>query len=418
MVVLHVDCNNFFVSCERLFRPDLHNRAVVVLSNNDGCAIARSEEAKALGIAMCQPYFQFQQLERIGALHVFSANFSLYSDMSDRIMRRIGSEVPDFERYSIDECFFEMERAAALPLAHTIRKILWKELSIPVSIGIGRTKTEAKLATRCAKKERSFQGICDLLSFQEVEKKNLYAHLPVSALWGINKKTEEKLKKRGIFSVLHLLETPSFLLRKWEGVFLERVALEIQGFPCLSVQEEDTPQKSLMHSRSFASPLFHLSDMKEVVAGFACRAAEKLRKHKLFAHMITLSLIEKTSTSCGLTESISLLLDFQTSCSIEISKKALLCLQRLYKERTLYKKAAVLLSGLAPEQSTSFSFWDSSAALEKREARMRTLDALSSRFGKKALFLGSEGMASSCPQTKRSPCYTTCWNELPIVYAK
>lgn len=418
-VVLHVDCNNFFVSCERVFRPDLRTRPLVVLSHNEGIAIARSEEAKALGIAMCQPYFQFRHFEAMDFLHVFSANFSLYSDMSDRIMRRIGREAYEFERYSIDECFLEVERTIALPLAQRIRNALMKELSMPTSIGIGRTKTEAKLATRCAKKETLFQGVCDLLSFHEERKRAFYASLSVSALWGINKKTEEQLKKRGVFSVLHFLETPHVLLRKWGGVFLERVALELQGFSCLFVEEESSFQKSLMHSRTFAFPLFHLSDMKEMVARFACRAAERLRQEKLFASLLTLSLIEKTDTPCGSSESLSLPLDTQTNCSIELSKKALLCLQRLYKERTLYRKAAVILSGLTPEGSIPSSFWELPAALEKRASLMRTLDALSSRFGKRALFLGSEGLdTAERISTKRSPRYTTCWNELPVVYAK
>jgi DNA polymerase V len=419
MVLLHVDCNNFFVSCERLFRPDLQKKPVVVLSNNEGCAIARSEEAKALGIAMCQPYFQFQQLEKIKALVVFSANFALYSDLSDRIMRRIGAEVPALERYSIDECFFEIEKNEAFPVACAIQKALFKELSIPISVGIGRTKTEAKLATRCAKKEKSFKGICDILSFKEEDKRELYANLTVSSLWGINTATEEKLKKVGVFSVLHLLETPHLILKKCGGVSLERVALELQGISCLDIQEEASSQKSLMHSRSFASPLFQLSDMRETVSCFACRAAERLRGQKLFAHMVTLSLIEKTGSLSGMSESVSVPLDFQTNCSIEISKKALVCLDRLYKERTLYKKAAVLLSGLVPEQSVLSSFWDQPAALEKRRSLMHALDDLTSRFGKKALFLGSEGIHPTCsPQSKKSPDYTTSWNELPIVYAR
>lgn len=418
-VILHVDCNNFFVSCERIFRPDLERRPLVVLSHNEGIAIARSDEAKALGIAMCQPSFQFRHLEKMSLLHTFSANFSLYSDISDRIMRRIGKEAAEFERYSIDECFLEAEKSIAFPLATRIRKVLLKELSIPTSVGIGRTKTEAKLATYFAKKEASFQGVCDLVSFQEERRRALYSHLPVSTLWGINQKTEAQLKKRGVFSVLHFLDTPHFLLRKWGGVFLERVSLELQGFPCLFVHEGSDFQKSLMHSRTFAFPLFHLSDLREKVARFACRAAERLRQEKLCASLLTLSLIEKTDTPHGSSESISLPLDGPTNCSIEISKKALLCLPRLYKEHTLYRKAAVLLSTLIPEGAFPPSFWELPVALEKRAALMRTLDVLSSRFGQRALFLGSEGMNTiDRVPANRSPRYTTCWSELPVVYAK
>ena len=251
---------------------------MVVLSNNDGCAIARSEEAKALGIAMCQPYFQFQQLEKIGALVVFSANFSLYSDISNRIMSRLGGVVGPLEQYSVDECFFVGERTDSFRRAESVRRLLLQELSIPVSIGIGRTKTEAKLATRCSKKEKAFQGICDLISLTQDHKRLLYEMLPPSALWGINTRTEEKLKKRGVFSVDHLLKTPLCLLRKWGGVSLEKIALELQGISCHQVEEEGRPQKSLMHSRTFMQPLFALDDMKETVSQFACRSAEELRK--------------------------------------------------------------------------------------------------------------------------------------------
>ena len=411
-MIVHIDCNNFFVSCERIFRPDLQKKAVVVLSNNDGCAIARSEEAKALGIAMCEPYFQFRKWEHMGALIVFSANFSLYADISTRIMRRLSLEGELLEQYSIDECFLFVDGDDLIPFATYLRSMLWRELSIPVSIGIGRTKTEAKMATYLAKKEKSFHGVCSLVHLLEEAKEKYFKNMSLSAVWGINKKTEEKLRKRGVFSVFDLVNTSHSLLRQWEGVFLERIGLELTGTPCYGIQEERSASKSLIHSRSFSEPIYGLQEMKEVVASFACRAAERLRRQKQSAHMITLSIFEKERG----VESFSLPLAMSTSCSIEISKKALACLSHLYKERSLYIKVSVLLSGLTKEEATMASLWEPSSDIEKRKARMDILDDISSKYGKKALFLGSEGLYKEAfVSLKRSPSYTTSWDDLPLV---
>lgn len=419
MRVLHVDCNNFFVSCERIFRPDLEKKPVVVLSCNDGCVIARSPEAKALGIAMCQPYFQIRALERRAGLICFSANFELYADISNRIMQRIGQDVPSFEQYSIDECFFEIEEKAALPVARVIKKVVAKELSIPVTIGIGRTKSEAKVATHLAKKNEQFLGMKDLASTSQGERATLYQTMPLKALWGINTKTEATLNSHGIRTVFSFITTPSPLLKKWAGIPIERLALELQGIKCLELSPPKKHQQQLMYSRSFGEPLLHLDEMKEVVAAFSCRAAEKLRRLNLMTSVVTLIITGKENYLLS-SESTSLALPQPSSCSLELTKASLSCLARLYKENKPYKKAGVLYSSLIPANSYPYSFWDNTKDLEKKNKLMTTLDSMRSRFGHKALFLAQEGIRSSWESrsTKRSPRYTTCWEELPIVFAK
>lgn len=420
MLIMHADCNNFFVSCERIFRPDIQKKPVVVLSANDGCVIARSEEAKTIGIAMCQPYFQIRHLEKGAGLISFSANFELYADISNRIMQRIGQNIPSFEQYSIDECFFEIEEKAALPVARVLKKVLMKELSMPITIGIGRTKSEAKLATYIAKKNKALQGIGTLFSMPTQEKALLYQTLPVQSLWGINRQTEENLYRHGIQNVFSFINTPSFILRKWAGAHVERLALELQGIRCLVFDQKQEHQKQLMHSRSFATPLLCLTDMKEAVSNFSCRAAEKLRRLGLVTPMITISVTTRDNTGTITSKSTSIAIPRPTSCSIELTKSAMKCLNSLYEDGKVYKKAAVLYSGLISAQENSCCFWDEPQTEQKKETVMKAFDTLRSRFGHKALFLAGEGInpAWKSRSTKRSPCYTTCLEELPLVMAK
>lgn len=419
-MIIHIDCNNFFVSCERIFRPDLETKPVVVLSNTNGCTIARSDEAKALGIKMCQPFFEIKHFEKTHNLIAFSANFSLYTEISNRMARIVGLDIPTFEKYSIDECFLEMTPQAALPVARIIKTTLFKELSLPVSIGIGRTKTEAKLATYFAKKTLDFHGICHLPLLSEQEKMNLCSKIPPSALWGINIKSEELLTKQGICTAAQFLTTSHTVLKNLGGVAFERISLELQGISCFSIQTNSFEQKQLTHSRRFASTLTQFSDVKDAVFSFACQAAKRLRANKQTAQMVTLTLVEQGPYEASPQETMSIALSSSTNCSIQIGQAATVCLKRIFKKRTLYKKASILLSHLESEQNRSVGLFETEASIKKETALMQTLDTLHARYGKKSLFLGGEGFKEPWAHTslRRSPRYTTCWDELPIAFAK
>ena len=420
MAVVHVDCDNFFVSCERVFRPDLHHRPIVVLSSNEGCTLARSQEAKALGIAMCQPYFQIRHFEKSHGLITFAANFELYADLSNRLMSRLGEEVPSFEQYSIDECFFEVSERAAPCVAFVLKKVAMKELSLPVTVGIGRTKCEAKLATHLAKHNKKLEGVGNLIPLHPTEREALYQTLPVLSLWGINKKTESALHRRGIRTVFSFLNTPQHLIRKWMGVPIELIFLELQGVSCLTLTEEKSYQKQLLFSRTFASPILHKDELQEAIVSFACSAGERLRQNRLLASVVTLLLTATNQHGMIYPSSTSLALSSPSLSSIDLSKAALSCLTLLYQEGHIYKKAGVLLSGLLSHEQHSFTLFDDPKRFAKQSSLMTTFDSLRSHFGKEALFLGGKGIHSKWKSncSKRSPRYTTSWDDLPIVLAK
>ncbi|MDD2769011.1 MAG: Y-family DNA polymerase [Methylococcus sp.] len=417
------DCNNFYASCERLFAPHLEGRPVVVLSNNDGCVIARSNEAKAIGIPMGAPYFQIEKLIRRHGVVVFSSNYTLYGDLSRRVMAVLAGFAPRYEVYSIDECFLDL---FALPFDLTdyslrIVRTVKQWTGIPVSIGIAPTKTLAKLANRLAKKGQSPAGaVLDwsrLLSPEQA-----LASIPVEDIWGIASRSGARLRELGITNALALRDADPKRLRSIFGVVMERIVLELRGTSCLSLEIAPPPQKQIMVSRSFGDRLSAQDDLRAAVASFAARACEKLRSRRL--HAQALSVFLQTSpfdtSRPGYANSLTIPLEAPSQDSHLLIGLALRGLERLYLPGYAYQKAGVLLLDLVPSGVQQGSLFAPSGADTVRSASlMAVIDRINHSFGRQALRFGSEAVSAQWRMRAllKSPAYTTRWAELPRVRA-
>ncbi len=277
-----VDCNNFFVSCERVFNPKLRNVPVVVLSNNDGCIIARSSEAKALGIPMGAPFFQWKEFLERHQVYVFSSNFTFYGDMSHRVMQTLSLLNPDMEIYSIDEAFLFLKTTGdPVEFCHQIRDAVLQWTGIPISIGIAPTKTLAKIANKDAKKNHSLKGVSLLVDPVAIEQR--LKILPVEEIWGVGRRLSIRLAKQGIYSAYELKEQQDSYLRSLLSVTGLRTAWELRGIPCFSLEEQPSSKKSIMTSRSFGFHVETIETLEEAVSSFTSRGAEKLREENRFA---------------------------------------------------------------------------------------------------------------------------------------
>ncbi|WP_426491304.1 Y-family DNA polymerase [Hymenobacter sp. 102] len=427
-----VDCNNFYVSCERVFQPRLEGRPVVVLSNNDGCLISRSPEAKALGLRMGDPYFQVKPLLEQHQVAVFSSNYALYGDMSRRVMWYLSQVVPAVEVYSIDEAFLDlhgMERFVAPSLeelARTIRANVLARTGIPTCVGIAPTKTLAKLANRLAKQNPALGGVCYLDTAER--RRGALEQVAVEDVWGIGHQYAQKLYAAGIRTAGELASCSEAYARKHlGGVVGARLVRELNGYPCqgLAPSEDGTrARRSLCVSRTFGRPLTGFSDIVGAVSAFACRAGEKLRRQGDAAHLLTVFLsksrygLEPPPYSC----SVVLTLPVATSDTVELVRFARAALKRLWQPGNRYTKAGVMLDGLEPAGQTQLSLFEAPPVSEKRTKLMAELDALNRRFGKGTVQLASlvlppgqsrapwEGQAQW-----RTPQYTTRLEDFLLV---
>jgi len=420
------DCNNFYASCERLFAPRLEGQPVVVLSNNDGCVIARSNEAKALGIAMGAPYFKIEALLRTNRVAVFSSNCTLYGDLSHRVMQILASFAPRSEVYSIDECFLDLSGMPwdltryGLDIVRTVRQ--WT--GIPVSIGIAPTKTLAKLANRLAKKGQSADGpVLDWSRLPAPEA--TLAAIPVEDIWGIASRSGARLRQLGIADARALRDADPKQLRSIFGVVMERIILELRGLSCLPLEFAPAPQKQIMVSRSFGERLTAREDLHAAVASFAARAAAKLRARQLQAQAQALSVFIQTSpfdtTRPGYANALTIPLEVPSQDSRLLIDLAVRGLARLYRPGYAYQKAGVLLLDLVPaglQQATLFA--SASYDPARSAALMSAIDLINQTFGRQTLRFGSEGLSSQWHMRARlkSPAYTTRWADLPRVYAR
>ncbi|MFP4077124.1 MAG: Y-family DNA polymerase, partial [Halochromatium sp.] len=297
MPIALVDCNSFYAACEQVFRPDLRARAVVVLSNNDGCVVARSKEAKALGIGMGEPWFQVQQrLREAGtgseAVTALSSNYALYADMSRRVMRLLARFAPHQEVYSIDECFLDLSGLAETPtsLGARLRDTVLRWTGLPVCVGIGPTKTLAKLANHLAKQDPAWQGVCDLEALPETEVDDQLAQRPVGAVWGVGSRLAARLQTLGIHSALDLRRAPPRQIRQHFSVTLERTALELRGIACLDLEAIAPDKQQIRCSRSFGVPVTCREELAEALTAFTSRAAEKLRAQQGLASALVVEI--------------------------------------------------------------------------------------------------------------------------------
>jgi DNA polymerase V len=416
-----IDCNNFYVSCERVFNPALIGKPVIVLSNNDGCVVARSQEAKDLGIAMGVPLFKIKSQIEQHQIEVYSSNYSLYGDMSARVMATLSQFSPDVEIYSIDEAFLDLSWLQGDQLreyAIAIRKTVMMWTGIPISIGIATTKTLAKLANRVAKRQSQYQGVF-IYPQSASEQKAVLKAIAVEDIWGIGRQYSQWLHSLAITEALSLRGTPEWVIQKKMGIVGIRLIRELNGISCLSLELAPKPKQATCVSRSFQHPVKSLEELKKAVATHATTAAAKLRKQQQSATAITIFILTSRFKDNYYSNSLTLPLPMASNRTPELIHAALRGLEVIYRNGYEYKKAGVIMQGLQPENIQQGNVFLQSYEPDKQQRLVKTIDRLNTTMGKNTVFWAASGIKNSWA-TKRdhvSPRYTTNWQELPVVKA-
>lgn len=411
-----IDCNNFFVSCERVFDPSLENKPVLILSSNDGCAIARSNEAKSLGVEMGAPYFTIKDLCKKHDMAILSSNHYLYSDMSKRVMAAIAELAPNIDVYSIDEAFVRLDKlnpSDVMPFVRNIKAKIRQWTGISVSIGVAQTKTLAKLASKCAKSDSG--GVYDL---RNEEKKTLILdHTDLIHIWGIGKNLYTKLQAAGYKNAGELCRANREMLRKKFGLGVERVSLELNGMDCHDEEVSQTKQ-NIISSRTFGRVITELPELEEAISHYAVKACEKMREQKTKAQGVYVLLRTKFNPHNKENYSISESYWFEvpTDNTMYIVKIAKECLSKIYIDGEKYQKAGVVLLNLTNDQQLQTSFFDKSTS-PKKEAIISVMSDVNRIMGSDTVFLAAQGIKRewSTKSGYRSPRYTTNWAELPVV---
>ncbi len=432
-VIALIDGNNFYVSCERVFRPSLNDKPVVVLSNNDGCAVARSNEAKALGIKMGAPWFEIKHFAESDGLVALSANFALYGDLSDRVAHLVSGFGPESEIYSIDESFVDLTgvRGDLVERGHSLRARILQWVGIPCGIGIGSTKTLAKLANHVSKSAERKPGsypahlsrVCDLTRLSKEDFESVLEATDVGDVWGVGRRSGAQLLEGGITNALQLAKLDPATVRGRWSVVLERTVRELQGTPCISLEHSPGPKKEIACTRSFGHAVTDLAALSEAVTEFAARGAEKLRKQGSFAGQVYVFI--RTSPfrkDPQYSRGIAVPLRRPTADTALVVASALAGLRAIYQNGYRYAKAGVMLMDLAPGtvHQHELDFQDDSEA--DRSSLMSTLDGINKKYGRGTLLLASAGLEGdartwSMKQERRTPAYTTRWEDMPIARA-
>ncbi len=410
-----VDCNNFYASCERLFRPDLYAKPIVVLSNNDGCVIARSNEAKALGIQMGEPYFKIKDVCQQKQIHIFSSNYTLYGDLSHRVMSVIAEEWPDIEIYSIDEAFLDV---STLPSADNfcgaLQKNILKQTGIPTSVGIGKTKTLAKLANFVAKKKLKIP-VFNITNHEE-----WMNTIDVGDVWGVGRQWSKRLQRLGIYTAADLKNANPQWLKSTFNVVLQRTHYELSGQACLAL-EDVKPRQSIQSSRSFAVMQTEYQALAQALSRHCAHAFEALRQQHLMTQHVSVFILSNRFRPDlpQYNPSIGVTLVSPTDDLRRITKTALSCLKKIYQTGFHYKKIGLLLTDLSDNATRQLDLFqdDTDGQYEKKERLMQVLGDINHRFGRQSLRLASQGWVNtpSMRADMKSPCYTTCWEEIPRV---
>jgi DNA polymerase V len=419
-----VDCNNFYCSCERVFQPRLVGIPIVVLSNNDGCIISRSEEAKALGIPMGAPLHEQQETIRKHGVQVLSSNYTLYGDMSARVMSILTEEVPAIEVYSIDEAFLQLPLNFNEEMGKALRAKVLKYTGIPVCIGIGTTKLLAKLANRYAKKNKNVTGgVFDLSTHWDSE--GIMHETMTEDLWGVGRNLARRLSKIGVTTALEFKNADPAAVRKSIGVIGERLQREMNGIRCLELEEVPQDKKSVMASRSFGTPVEALGELEEAVANHVARASEKIRRGGLLASSIVVMLRTNRfkPNEPQYCPSTRFTLENPSSSTSELMTIARQLLHRIYRPCYRYKKAGILLEGLVAKNSYQPSLFEASAAPKIDVDKI--VDNINRRLGSlktPVITRGAMGVTGieagwRMKSGRKSPNYTTSWGELPMATA-
>lgn len=424
-----VDCNNFYASCEKLFDPKLKHKPVVVLSNNDGCVVARSAEVKALGIPMGAPWFQIQAEAKRYGIVALSSNYALYADLSNRVVEVLSGFSPNIEVYSIDESFLDLAgfegRAGGLSTyGGEIRQRVADWLGLAVCVGIGPSKTLAKLANHAAKKGLAgSSGVCDFTTMANGAMEDLFARIEVGEVWGVGRKISARLVDMGIRTVRQLRDSDPETIRSRFSVVLERTVRELRGVSCLALEEMAPVKQQIMSSRSFGTLVYDLADLEEAVSSYIAKAAEKLRAQDSLAGAIQVYIrtnIFKPEIP-QYQQAVTVPLPEASSDTRVLTKWALRVLRRIYRPGFGYHKAGVTLMNIQPKANQQFTLFGGGGATDVRSERlMSVLDGINQRYGRGAVRLLAEGVEKSWQMRRGnlSPAYTTDWGALPVVIAK
>jgi len=410
-----VDCNNFYASCERVFSPKLEGKPVVVLSNNDGCVVARSNEAKVLGIGMGVPAFEVEDIIRKNDVEVFSSNYALYADMSSRVMETLSAFTPDIEVYSIDEAFLNLAgfSCSLTDYGRKMQRTVKQWTGMPVTVGIARTKTLVKIANRAAKKSAKANGVLDLTDSAYLDK--VLAETPVEKVWTVGIKTALKLKNAGIKTALALRDVDVSWVRQKFGVVGVRTVYELRGISCYPLEQNPPAKKSITVSRMFGKPVESIKELKEAIASYASRAGEKLRAQGLAAGVMTVYVTTSRFIENRYFNSHTVEFAAATSNTIELIRNACRCIDRLYRKGCAFKKCGIIFNGLVPENQIQKGLFDNVDRL-KSQRLMRVIDTINTRLNS-PLQWAAEGLGQSWKVRfkRRSNRYTTRWDELPEV---
>ena len=421
-----VDVNNFYVSCERVFQPKLEEVPMVVLSNNDGCAVARSAEVKALGVKMGTPWFQMQELAKKHGIQAYSSNYTLYGDMSSRVVQVLKAFTPKFEVYSIDESFLQIETVLkqyqdTIELGTKIKQQVKDTTGLPVCVGIGASKTLAKLANHLAKKHKQFAGVCDVNAMTKPELYQWMSETPVSEVWGIGRQIAKKLKAQNIHSVFDLLQASPQAMRQQFGVVMERLCYELRGISCLELEEVAPAKQQIIASRSFGKLVTSQADLAQSVATHVARAAEKLRAQNSTTGALTVFIQTNPFKQYEPQhhQSITIPLPDPSDNTLTLTNAALAGLKQIYKPNFRYKKAGVILNLISDKPTMQQSLFEDIESKGKSAHLMKAMDQINTRFGNAVLRSAAAGTNNTKQEWQmkagnKSPNYTTQWDELPV----
>lgn len=411
-----VDVNNCYVSCERVFNPKLNNKPVIVLSNNDGCAVARSQEAKDLGIKMGVPLFQIRDVVQKHNVIVMSSNYAMYEEMSKRFFNILSGFVAnsEIERYSIDEVFcdlttFENYRDL-VKYGHEMKNTLWQWLGLPVCVGIGRSKTEAKIANHIAKKNKQFNGVCDLVRMDPCNKEDYLSKIDVSEVWGVGRKHTKKLQGMGINTVFDLACSNPIQMQKLFSIVMARTVNELQGVSCIEIEHTPPSKKQIISSRSFGQKVTELNDLKEAIAMHAQDACKRLRADESLCGCLIV-FVQSNPFDASVpyyNRSVSYAFPQPTDCVTDFVKAATVMILHVFKAGIKYKKCGVLLTCLEPKSSHIYDLLTDMSEIDEKEKLMKAYEAIQEKFGKKKIgvgpcFLPNRGWSMSRENLSRNP---------------
>ena len=416
------DCNNFFASCERVFRPDLQGKPVIVLSNNDGCAIARSNEAKALGIKMGAPYFKIRHLVEKHDIAVFSGNMALYGEISHRVRLVLEEFAPAVQVYSIEEAFLDLRGIGNVDFdmyAKEISSRCRKMTAIPVSVGIAPTKTLAKIASKLCKQYPKLNGGCYMHRPQDIRK--VLEKYPIEDVWGIGRKSAAKLHARYVRTAYDFIQLPEKAVNAMMGVTGVRTWKELQGIPCIEFEDGFEAKQSICVSRSFSTEIYDMKELQEQIANFASTVAEKLRKqHSVTSEITIFAYTNRFKENLPQTHSSSpVTFTTPTAEQRTIVASAVHATCDLFKKGYGYKKAGVIATGIMDRSESVQSMFEDTEAMEKEHRITSALDVINSTFGEGTVRLAVQGSGRiRSTRENQSPHYTTRWSDLPKVSVK